>query len=94
MNARIQLQALFKAISLLVLFVTFFSEYFFFQTPLLEAFVKGAISLFISIVVLNIIYGFWRLAFSNAEWKLIIEGPIETDAEDSLESVPVPEKSK
>jgi len=83
--ARVQLNALFKVIALIVFFVTFFSNYLIFGSDIVESFIRGIISLILGVIIAKTVYFLWRFAFSTEEWKRIVEGPQEILIEDETQ---------
>ncbi len=74
MIQKMQLQAFFKAVSILMFFITFFTDYIFFGGEIVDCLFKGIITLIVANIFLNLVYIIWRFAFKAEEWKLIIEG--------------------
>ena len=85
MTARIRLKAFIRGISLLMLFITFFNNYLFFSVPLLDALFRGLITYIVAALVLHFVVMIWRFAFSQAEWKLIIDGEPEGSSDETSE---------
>lgn len=71
MIAKIQIKAFITAISIIMLFITFFSNYFFFQSDLIESFIRGVITYIFSYIVMNVVFFIWRITYSTSEWKII-----------------------
>jgi len=82
MIAKIQIKAFVTAISIIMLFITFFSNYFFFQADLIESFIRGVITYIFSYIVMNVVFFIWRITYSTSEWKIIAKDlPIENIGE-------------
>lgn len=81
-----KLRAFIKVISILVFFLTFFTNYFLYSATLFQAFVKGVISLITASLILHFLYFFWRFAFSEQEWKIIADPSLRVSSEDEPES--------
>ncbi len=85
MIARIRLKAFINAVSLLMFFVTFFTNYFMYGAMLMEAFIRGVVSFFVAFVIIHLLLFVWKFAFSPGEWKLIVDGEPEIIKEEISE---------
>ena len=82
MYKKVQLKALYNFISMIILFVTFFTNYMIFGANIVESFMRAGINMIVTNVILRIITFLWTLAFSSEEWRFIIEGPRPVELED------------
>ena len=85
MIARIRLKAFINAVSLLMFFITFFTNYFLYGAMLMEAFFRGVISFFVAFVIVHLLLFVWKFAFSPGEWKIIVDGEPENIKEEILD---------
>ncbi|PID28767.1 MAG: hypothetical protein CSB55_03190 [Candidatus Cloacimonadota bacterium] len=74
MATKVQLTAFVRAMSIVMFFITFFTTYIFFGADLVDALLRGIITLVTSTFVLNLIVIVWKFAYTETEWKLIVDG--------------------
>ena len=79
METKIQIAAFIRAVSILMFFVTFFTNYIIYQAELIEAFFKGMISLVVANLILHVLLFVWKNTFSEKDWKIIIDGKPESE---------------
>ena len=75
MIAKLRLKAFIRCIALLFFFVNFFTNYLFFGSELVEAFIRGLVVWAVTAVVLHAVFLLWQFAFRPGEWRLIVSGP-------------------